>query len=98
MADFVRKFLEMLGRGADALGGWIIDRRQFLARLSLWVGAIVAVPVIGVVLLPYALGLFAPKLDLTQDLYAMNRPVAFTFLDAKGEVVGRRGALVGERL
>jgi penicillin-binding protein 1A len=49
-------------------------------------------------LLPYVLGLFAPKLDLSQDLYALNRPVAYTFLDAKGEVVGRRGALVGERL
>ncbi len=98
MADFVRKSLELLGRGADALGGWIIDRRRVLARVILWAGAIVAVPVIGVFLLPYVLGLFAPKLDLSQDLYAMNRPVAFTFLDAKGEVAGRRGALVGERL
>ena len=61
-------------------------------------GGIVAAAGARALSLPYALGLFAPTLDLTQDLYALNRPVAYTFLDAKGEVVGRRGALVGERL
>jgi len=40
----------------------------------------------------------APQLDLGKDLYAANRPVAFTFLDADGHLAGRRGALVGERL
>ncbi len=88
----------MLGRWVDALGGWIIDHRQTLTKIGVWAGAIVAVPVAGVFLLPYVLGLFAPTLDLSQDLYALNRPVAYTFLDAKGEVVGRRGALVGARL
>ena len=94
----MRQILEAFLRGVDALGGWIIDHRQILAKVGVWAGAIVAVPVVGLFLLPYVLGLFAPTLDLTQDLYALNRPVAYTFLDAKGEVVGRRGALVGERL
>ncbi len=30
--------------------------------------------------------------------YAVNRPIAFTFLDADGNDVGHRGAVVGERL
>jgi penicillin-binding protein 1A len=98
MGDHLRAILEAFLRGVDALGGWIIDHRQILTKIGLWAGGIVAVPVVGMFLLPYALGLFAPKLDLTQDLYALNRPVAYTFLDAKGEVVGRRGAMVGERL
>ncbi len=94
----MRKILEAFLRGVDALGGWAIDHRQILTKIGVWAAAIIAVPVAGLFLLPYALGLFAPTLDLTQDLYALNRPVAYTFLDAKGEVVGRRGALVGERL
>ena len=98
MGNAFREFLEMLGRWADALGGWIIDRRRPLLKIGAWLGGIVALPVLALFLLPYALGLFAPTLDLKQDLYAMNRPVAYTFLDAKGEVAGRRGAMVGERL
>ena len=39
-----------------------------------------------------------PDLPYTANLYALNRPQAFTFLDEKGTVVGRRGAIVGERL
>ena len=66
----------MLGRGADALGGWIIDHRRPLLKIGAWAGGIVAVPVVALYLLPYVLGLFAPTLDLSQDLYAVNRPVA----------------------
>jgi len=98
MGNQFRKFWEMLLRGVDALGGWIIDHRRVLLTIAAWTGGILALPVLALYLLPYALGLFAPTLDLGQDLYALNRPVAYTFLDAKGEVVGRRGALVGERL
>lgn len=47
---------------------------------------------------PTILSWFAPKLDLSKDLYTANRPVAFTFVDANGEVVGHRGAIVGDRL
>src|SRR5208282_926037 len=49
-------------------------------------------------LAPYLLVLFAPKLDTSKDLYQVNRPVAFTFLDEAGDEVGHRGAIVGERL
>ncbi|MGD0190642.1 MAG: PBP1A family penicillin-binding protein [Rhizomicrobium sp.] len=47
---------------------------------------------------PTILSWFAPKLDLSKDLYSVNRPVAFTFVDAAGDVVGHRGAIVGDRL
>jgi penicillin-binding protein 1A len=60
--------------------------------------AIIAVPSALLYLLPQFLGLFAPPLDSTVDLYAVNRPLAFTFLDASGNDVGHRGAVVGERL
>ena len=60
--------------------------------------AIIAVPLALLYLLPLVLGLFAPPLDPRIDLYAVNRPLAFTFLDADGNDVGHRGAVVGERL
>ena len=56
------------------------------------------VPLALLYLLPQFLGLFAPRLDPKLDLYAVNRPIAFTFLDAAGNDVGHRGAVVGERL
>ena len=49
-------------------------------------------------LTPVMLGWFAPPLDPKIDLYAVNRPVAFTFLDSQGHDAGHRGAVVGERL
>ena len=58
----------------------------------------IAVPAALLYLLPSFLGLFAPPLDPAIDLYAVNRPMAFTFLDADGNDVGHRGAVVGERL
>ena len=56
------------------------------------------VPLALLCLLPQFLGLFAPRLDPKLDIYAVNRPIAFTFLDAGGHDVGHRGAVVGERL
>jgi len=44
--------------------------------------AIIAVPLSLLYLTPLVLGLFAPRLDPSVDLYAVNRPLAFTFLDA----------------
>jgi penicillin-binding protein 1A len=44
------------------------------------------------------LGWFAPPLDPHTDLYAVNRPLAFTFLDKDGNEAGHRGAVVGARL
>ncbi len=60
--------------------------------------AIIAVPLALLYLTPLVLGLFAPRLDPRIDLYAVNRPLAFTFLDAAGNDVGHRGAIVGKRL
>src|SRR5215469_2735444 len=60
--------------------------------------AVIAVPLALLYLTPLVLGLFAPRLDSSIDLYAVNRPIAFTFLDADGNDVGHRGAIVGERL
>jgi penicillin-binding protein 1A len=60
--------------------------------------AVIAVPLALLYLTPLVLGLFAPALDPAIDLYAVNRPLAFTFLDASGNDVGHRGAIVGERL
>jgi penicillin-binding protein 1A len=57
-----------------------------------------AVSVAAVALVYLALEWAAPILPLNTDLYAINRPPAYTFLDEQGEVVGRRGATVGERL
>jgi penicillin-binding protein 1A len=60
--------------------------------------ALIVVPLALLYLTPLALGLFAPRLDPRIDLYAVNRPLAFTFLDTDGNEVGHRGAVVGERL
>ncbi len=60
--------------------------------------AVIAVPLALLYLTPLVLGVFAPRLDPSIDLYAVNRPLAFTFLDADGNDVGHRGAVVGERL
>src|ERR1700749_2590584 len=60
--------------------------------------AVIAVPLALLYLTPLVLGLFAPRLDPSIDLYAVNRPLAFTFLDADGNDVGHRGAIGGERL
>src|SRR3569833_2201234 len=86
-------------------------QEQLAARLRHWMQigepyapwfarAMVAltVPLALLYLLPQFLGLFAPRLDPKLDLYAVNRPTAFTLLDAAGNDVGHRGAVVGERL
>ncbi len=49
-------------------------------------------------LLPSFLGLFASPPDPSIDLYTVNRPMAFMFLDTDGNDVGHRGAVVGARL
>jgi penicillin-binding protein 1A len=78
----------------DAFLRWAERHRRGLA-IAL---TIVATPVVLVFLVPYLLVMFAAKLDMSQDLYAVNRPVAFTFLDEEGNEVGHRGAIVGDRL
>jgi penicillin-binding protein 1A len=81
----------------DALQ-WAYLHRHGLKRTAQWGGGVVGIPLLLLFLLPYLLWPFAARLDSSQDLYSANRPLAFTFLDAQGEVVGRSGAIVGERL
>jgi penicillin-binding protein 1A len=89
------------------LDNWAWPTRERIAeilRAEHWVPTFtkvltaLVVPASLLYLLPSFLGLFAPPLDPHIDLYAVNRPVAYTFLDAQGEDVGHRGAVVGERL
>jgi penicillin-binding protein 1A len=87
-----------LSENFEAVGAWFGKRRAFFARLFTIVVAIVVIPSAVLFLLPTVLSWLAPPLDLNQDLYAVNRPVAFTFLDADGGIVGHRGAIIGERL
>jgi len=76
-----------------------LHRHQRGWGLVLTIGSLaMALPLLVLLLLPSFLGLFAPPVDLHQDLYAVNRPIAFTFIDQQGDTVGHRGALVGERL
>jgi penicillin-binding protein 1A len=77
---------------------WIVRHRFGLTRFASVLIAVIAIPITLLYLTPAVLVWFAPKLDLSQDLYAANRPVAFTFLDADGNEIGHRGALVGDRL
>ena len=67
-------------------------------RIFVFFALFLAIPVALIWLLPTLLIWLAPRLDVGKDLYAANRPIAFTFLDASGNVAGHRGAIVGERL
>src|SRR5271154_4919257 len=78
----------------DAFLRWADRHRRALGIVA----AIVATPLFLMWLVPHLLVWFAPKVDLSQDLYAVNRPVAFTFLDEEGNEVGHRGAIVGDHL
>jgi len=39
-----------------------------------------------------------PEIDSSMDLYALNRPASFTFLDQQGNVAGHHGVTVGDRV
>jgi penicillin-binding protein 1A len=86
----------------EAAERWLNGLFQRNAGLWVRLGAVLlAVSVIPVTLLylsPAILGAFVPPIDLSKDLYSVNRPVAFTFVDAEGKIVGHRGAVVGDRL
>lgn len=89
--DRSNRHLQPVGRWADGGRGAL---RPILTVLIV----IIAIPAAVLFLLPTVLSWLAPPLDLHQDLYAVNRPVGFTFLDQDGNVIGHRGAVVGERL
>jgi penicillin-binding protein 1A len=77
---------------------WLIKPRGAAPKIFAIAVVIVALPLAALVFAPSVLTALAPPLDLRQDLYSINRPVAFTFLDAEGNQIGHRGAIVGERL
>jgi penicillin-binding protein 1A len=91
MGDWILSFLEGLGR-------WFSDRRRGLLRIVALVVVIAAAPLAALAVMPTVLGLFASPLDRSVDLYSVNRPLAFTFLDSDGAEVGHRGAIIGRRL
>ena len=91
MGDWILSFLEGAGR-------WFSDHRRGLLRLVALAVVIVALPFAALAMLPTVLSLFAAPLDRGVDLYSVNRPLAFTFLDEDGAEVGHRGAIIGERL
>src|SRR5687768_1690552 len=39
-----------------------------------------------------------PHIDERADLYALNRPAAYTFVDDEGQVIGHHGPVVGDRV
>jgi penicillin-binding protein 1A len=67
------------------------------ARLFAVCIALLAVPAGLLYLAPVALGTFAPPVDLSVKMSA-DRPAAFTFLDASGQVIGHRGPVLGRRV
>jgi penicillin-binding protein 1A len=81
----------------DALRDWLRAAEPYARPFAITM-AVIAVPLALLYLTPLVLGLFAPTLDPKIDLYAVNRPLAFTFLDAQGNEAGHRGAIVGQRL
>ncbi|HVU22368.1 MAG TPA: transglycosylase domain-containing protein, partial [Rhizomicrobium sp.] len=91
MGDIFRAVLQNLKR-------WFQRNGRGLAKLAALAVVIATIPFAMLALLPSAIGLFAPPLDRSIDLYSVNRPLAFTFLDAEGNEVGHRGAAIGERL
>src|SRR5581483_5751045 len=91
MADHFKENLE-------AFGAWLGGTHGRFAKFSAIATVVIALPLALLVFSPYLLSTIAPPLDLRQDLYSVNRPIAFTFLDADGNQIGHRGAIVGDRL
>ncbi len=90
--------MENLEAATDAIARFVVRHRVGLRRAGIAIAAVFILPVALIYMAPVVLGWFAPPLDTTKDLYSVNRPIAFTFLDAAGHDVGHRGALVGDRL
>ncbi len=90
--------LDSIAENLQALGQFFVRRRRVFAPLLAILTAAIAVPLAVLMMLPTILSWFASPLDMGKDLYAVNRPIAFTFLDAGGNEVGHRGAIIGKRL
>src|SRR5690349_4578260 len=86
-----QKFFNRIGRS-------LYRNRESIAKWTARVTVVLALPLAALALFPVILQIIAPPIDASQDLYSINRPVAFTFLDSSGKEVGHRGAIVGKRL
>jgi penicillin-binding protein 1A len=95
---FLQELLALLEAFAAGVRDFAVQHRRGLTRAGIALAALIVTPLVILAILPTILSWFAAPLDLSQDLYAVNRPVAFTFLDADGNEVGHRGAITGERL
>jgi len=72
---------------------------HWATRALLWTaGSLAALVVAGAGAFFLTLYLYEPSLPFDGDLYALNRPPAFIFQDAEGRTIGRRGAVIGERI
>ena len=87
-----------LSENFEALKDHLIRQKRLYVPLASVVGVVIVFPALLLLLLPTILSWLAPPLDMTKDLYAINRPVAYTFLDANNNEVGHRGAIIGKRL
>ena len=87
-----------LSENLEALTDHFVRRRRLYVPLVSALALFVVLPAIAFFMLPTILALLAPPLDMSKDLYTVNRPIAFTFLDAQGNEVGHRGAIIGKRL
>src|SRR6185503_12952294 len=87
-----------LSENFEALKDHLIRQKRLYVPLASVVGVVIVLPALLLLLLPTILSWLAPPLDMTKDLYAINRPVAYTFLDANNNEVGHRGAIIGKRL
>jgi penicillin-binding protein 1A len=87
-----------LAENFEALKDHVIRQKRLYVPLVSVVGVLIVLPALLLLLLPTLLSWMAPPLDMTKDLYAVNRPVAYTFLDAHNDEVGHRGAIIGKRL
>ena len=65
--------------------------------LAIAIGVVVSATA-GTVILIAAIVSLAPEIDGNADLYALNQPPAYSFVDAKGVEIGHHGPVVGERL
>jgi penicillin-binding protein 1A len=83
---------------SKSLERWFSRNGRGLTKLIALLVVIVTIPFALLAAVPSIIGLFAPPLDSKIDLYTVNRPLAFTFLDANGHEVGHRGAAIGDRL
>ncbi|HEX2592310.1 MAG TPA: transglycosylase domain-containing protein, partial [Rhizomicrobium sp.] len=85
-------------RFINGIGRSLYRNRETIAKWTARITLVLALPLAAIALFPIILQTIAPTISNTEDLYSVNRPVAFTFLDSGGNEVGHRGAIVGKRL